>query len=1155
MTPQTGRLPAVKSLYEILPKGTEGGKEFARIVDLLLYHISRREGKKHTVFSDAAGDYCGLDSFGGDCFRLEGTTGYQYKFYPSPLSSNHRKDIESSLAKAAENHEKLKLKKWVLVTPQDLTESATRKDGGDVSWLEGLRKKIKISFELEHMGHTKLIDLFLHTPALCLFYYPALVAEGATRRKSIQDIRHRYDDNLHALYQRIEFVGMSVYKQEATRGVPMEDIYIPLTAVEENQDENDSNPARNNPLSFLNPGSRHVILGDPGSGKSTLMRFLALVGTSPPLQKRCDACPDTRLPILVILRQYADELKDRRNLSILDYIQETIQADFSLKDAEFDFFEYYLESGQGILLFDGLDELPSPSFKKTVRDRITSLLTTYPGNTGIITSRIVGYENPFRFDPKKFHHQRLTKLRLPEMEQFVRDWYKARIEHKKECDDNANDLIRIFHDEEHTAIRELAENPLLLTIVALVHRIDAVLPDERVVLYQKCTETLLNTWHTWKYRIGETTTKRGKTERRNRRRMEAIALWMHCRSVDETKHQRAVVPYEELKVFLAAHITEHEKSRTDEEDPADLADEFLDFVKKKAGLLIEVGDERYSFVHLTFQEYLTASHLITTNEVGGAEALWQSIGTHSNDPRWQEVLRLLIGSLKSNEAQEYLVGNLLNSLANAEQVTRVLLLGGLLLDGIEAAEERSSEILRLLLKTGCLAKEREILRPILNSLRAWQDHKDNETAMLEGVFANLWKDKKDSSTRLALFLLGVCLGWPESKLRQITDNFLDTVARPTALCALFFNPTPLPPNQAAQLEKDFELLGAIQVDYALTSSYHNFNAVTLLAIQGSLNPLAFIEHNFFSLLLSFGYHGPFEDYTANLLLLTFNQHNIFYHLKMELTLRRVLDRNRALDRNLDRDLPRNRARDLPRNRALSRALSRAMARDLPRDRARNRARDLDRDLPRDRNRARPLDQDLDRARNLAMDANDNFWYEILRASFLSQSLMDTIAAIFNLTPRYLWTESLRVGYLPQAPQRIKLLNKEVYDHTAACFQTGNMDDTAVFHAAVLLLIDAWLYVFMGYEEPVDSPLLKLANLTKDREEPPLRIAHCVRDLAQGNSSRENDLKAMVRSHDPRYRKIFEACCWRGTLEEEEREKKLEKAKKKAKPDTKPKKGS
>jgi len=112
------RLPEVKTLYEMLPKGTEGGKEFARVVDLLLFHEARRTGKNIMIFSDVAGDYHGLDSFEGDDFRKHGKIGYQYKFYPSPLSTKHRNIIKKCLKQAVESQKELKLKKWILVSCQ-----------------------------------------------------------------------------------------------------------------------------------------------------------------------------------------------------------------------------------------------------------------------------------------------------------------------------------------------------------------------------------------------------------------------------------------------------------------------------------------------------------------------------------------------------------------------------------------------------------------------------------------------------------------------------------------------------------------------------------------------------------------------------------------------------------------------------------------------------------------------------------------------------------------------------------------------------------------------------------------------------------------------------------------------------------------------------
>jgi hypothetical protein len=116
------RLPDVKTLYDILPKGVEGGKEFARIVDLLLFREAGNSGKNITLFSDVAGDYHGLDSFERQNLRIENMNlrienmiGYQYKFYPSPLSIEHRKDILSSLKVTAEKQEKLHLKKTRIV--------------------------------------------------------------------------------------------------------------------------------------------------------------------------------------------------------------------------------------------------------------------------------------------------------------------------------------------------------------------------------------------------------------------------------------------------------------------------------------------------------------------------------------------------------------------------------------------------------------------------------------------------------------------------------------------------------------------------------------------------------------------------------------------------------------------------------------------------------------------------------------------------------------------------------------------------------------------------------------------------------------------------------------------------------------------------------
>ncbi|HZX67904.1 MAG TPA: hypothetical protein VFE70_03415, partial [Candidatus Elarobacter sp.] len=83
-------------MSEKLPRGAAGGHLFAKAIDLLLVNEARLSSQVATVFDDRAGDYFGLDSFVSG-FRRVSTIGYQYKFYSSPLTSAHKRDIIDSI--------------------------------------------------------------------------------------------------------------------------------------------------------------------------------------------------------------------------------------------------------------------------------------------------------------------------------------------------------------------------------------------------------------------------------------------------------------------------------------------------------------------------------------------------------------------------------------------------------------------------------------------------------------------------------------------------------------------------------------------------------------------------------------------------------------------------------------------------------------------------------------------------------------------------------------------------------------------------------------------------------------------------------------------------------------------------------------------------
>ena len=81
---------------------------------------------------------------------------------------------------------------------------------------------------------------------------------------------------------------------------------------------------------------------------------------------------------------------------------------------------------------------------------------------------------------------------------FISNWYLANeiVSHnrddpgvRKAADKGAGDLMRRIRDSE--VLTELAVNPLLLTMIATVHRYRSELPGRRVELYREICEVFL----------------------------------------------------------------------------------------------------------------------------------------------------------------------------------------------------------------------------------------------------------------------------------------------------------------------------------------------------------------------------------------------------------------------------------------------------------------------------------------------------------------------------------------------------------------------------------------------------------------------------------------------------------------------------------------
>ena len=178
-----------------------------------------------------------------------------------------------------------------------------------------------------------------------------------------------------------------------------------------------------------------------------------------------------------------------------------------------------IENGQCLVILDGLDEVADVELRTRVTDRIRQMVAASGKNRFLVTSRIVGYDrSPLTHE---LQHATLEELTSEDQERFVRLWYAAIGAELSESSQagGAEDLIEALRDKPQIA--RLAANPLLLTIIVLMHWRGVKLPNRRVQVYQNATDTLVEYW----------TAQRGCGEARAQRiRKEILLLEIGSRS-------------------------------------------------------------------------------------------------------------------------------------------------------------------------------------------------------------------------------------------------------------------------------------------------------------------------------------------------------------------------------------------------------------------------------------------------------------------------------------------------------------------------------------------------------------------------------------------------------------------------------------------------
>jgi formylglycine-generating enzyme required for sulfatase activity len=398
-------------------------------------------------------------------------------------------------------------------------------------------------------------------------------------------------------------------------------------------------------------GSRRlVVLGDPGSGKTTLLRYLALTYARDVAEKgrnrverELGLAESGHLPVLLELRRIGRFLAQHRPVDdgtdghglLLDFLHEAWQGEKIKLPA--DFFDDWLTGGRAVILLDGLDEVADPDLRRRVARLVEAFARAYPACRWVVTSRVVGYSGPARLG-EAFTVTTVRDFSLAEVERFLSNWHRllAVGQHgpgavaERQAAAQTAPLLQAIRSNER--IRELAINPLLLTVIAVVHRDLVQLPDRRAALYAEAVEVLLGQWDE----------ARGVTEFSilpdqpfdagdKRLVLQNLALHLH-------EQQSKEIGVGELRPWLATQFAE---VVTQPRQVAGVVERFLRVIEERAGLLIAREEGVYAFSHLTFQEYLAA--LAAANRDDYVAYLL----ARSGDDWWREVILLAAGYLSS----------------------------------------------------------------------------------------------------------------------------------------------------------------------------------------------------------------------------------------------------------------------------------------------------------------------------------------------------------------------------------------------------------------------------------------------------------------------------------------------------------------------------
>lgn len=350
------------------------------------------------------------------------------------------------------------------------------------------------------------------------------------------------------------------------------------------------------------------ILGKPGAGKITFMKYTALRAIRQEIEK---------VPIFVSLKELSDSGK-----GIIDFLVHQFQTHCFPNAARF--IEDLLKDGEGLVLFDGLDEVNLEADRRArLIQALNDFIYQYGDCSILLTCRVA--ETDYTFE--QFEYVEMADFDEEQMTRYIDRWFVDNEAKRTSCKQ------ALLENKSNAAVRELAQVPLLLSLLCLVYDERNEFPPNRDEIYEEAMQALLKKWDSSRNIARDTIY--GALSYKYKVRLLTYLAAQTFEKGEYFLPERRVVKLLEEALEKVPGIKEAD------------GETVLQVMEAQHGIFVERARRIHSFSHLTLQEYFTAKYIVDNEARGTLPRLMLHVG----DRRWREVFLLTAGML--DDATEF----------------------------------------------------------------------------------------------------------------------------------------------------------------------------------------------------------------------------------------------------------------------------------------------------------------------------------------------------------------------------------------------------------------------------------------------------------------------------------------------------------------------